>query len=310
MSTTVSHDPSAPGPKGARHRLARWGLACLVLLTAVAGGVPAAGAAPTGDGYWLLGADGGVFSFGQAGFLGSLGNGRCTQVDPPGRAAGTYQTCSDMAVTRSGAGYWLVDWVCDVTPFGDARTFAESGGSVWRNEAWPECYIEPTPSGNGYWLANSFGGVKAYGDAQWFGDDGNTPSGILDIKATPSGRGYWLIGGDGEVHTYGDAPDLGSVRDDSLNRPATGMAVTPSGRGYWIVATDGGVFTFGDARFQGSAGGRRLNARVWGMAGTPSGNGYWLFALDGGVFTFGDARFHGSVGGRRLNAEVVGLAVH
>jgi hypothetical protein len=28
---------------------------------------------PTGDGYWILGADGGLFSFGDAPFLGSTG---------------------------------------------------------------------------------------------------------------------------------------------------------------------------------------------------------------------------------------------
>lgn len=91
-------------------------------------------ASSRGDGYWLFAADGGMFSFGGAQFHGSLGDGRCTQVDPDLYEPGTYQTCSDMAATPSGDGYWLVDWDCNVSAFGDAPFLGD--GKDGRGSAW------------------------------------------------------------------------------------------------------------------------------------------------------------------------------
>src|ERR1035441_6593061 len=53
-------------------------------------------ASPTGKGYWLVAADGGVFSFGDAGFYGSLGGTRLRQ------------PVVGMAASPTGKGYWLV----------------------------------------------------------------------------------------------------------------------------------------------------------------------------------------------------------
>jgi N-acetylmuramoyl-L-alanine amidase len=58
--------------------------------------VVAMAATPTGRGYWLVASDGGIFSFGDARFYGSLGG---TSVTAP--AVG-------MAATPAGSGYWLV----------------------------------------------------------------------------------------------------------------------------------------------------------------------------------------------------------
>ena len=53
---------------------------------------------PTADdgGYWMVGADGGVFAFGDAGFFGSLG----------GQSLGS--PIAGLAATPTGNGYWLV----------------------------------------------------------------------------------------------------------------------------------------------------------------------------------------------------------
>jgi hypothetical protein len=268
----------------------------------------------SGNGYWLFAADGGMFSFGNAPFYGSLGDGRCTEHNPPLVDPGTYQTCTDMAVTPSGNGYWLVDWNCRVTAFGDAVDYGDAHqgqGPAWDYDAWGECYIEPTPTGRGYWLANSFGGVKALGDAQFYGGtDADLPNDdLVGIKRTASGRGYWLVDYRGAIYTYGDAAFHGSTGNMRLNGGIVSMATTAKRDGYWLVGTDGGIFSFGAAPFFGSTGNMRLNLPVWGMATTPSGNGYWLFALDGGIFTFGDARFLGSTGAIRLNAPIIGMGV-
>ena len=53
-------------------------------------------ATPSGHGYWLSAADGGVFSFGDAGFFGSMG----------GQTLGN--PVAAMAATPDGAGYWLL----------------------------------------------------------------------------------------------------------------------------------------------------------------------------------------------------------
>ena len=53
-------------------------------------------ATPDGGGYWLVASDGGVFSFGDAGFHGSTGNLRLTK------------PVVGMAATPDGGGYWLV----------------------------------------------------------------------------------------------------------------------------------------------------------------------------------------------------------
>ena len=69
------------------------------------------GAADTRDrgGYWMVGADGGVFSFGDAHFYGSTGG---IQLAQP---------VNGIAPTRSGHGYWLLAWDGGVFSFGDAR---------------------------------------------------------------------------------------------------------------------------------------------------------------------------------------------
>src|SRR5690606_13725705 len=61
-------------------------------------GQPIADPAPAvdGNGYWLVAAAGGIFSFATAAFLGSIGG---TPLNQP---------VVDMAATPSGRGYWLV----------------------------------------------------------------------------------------------------------------------------------------------------------------------------------------------------------
>jgi len=246
-------------------------------------------------GYRFVAGDGGVFSFGGAGFSGSAGG---TQLNKP---------IVGMAATPDGGGYWLVASDGGVFSYGDA-VFYGSTGSLTLNK--PIVGMAATPDGAGYWLVASDGGVFAFGDAVFYGSAGsltlNKP--IVGIATTPSGHGYWIVASDGGVFSYGDAAFHGSTGSLKLNKPIVGMASTPSGYGYWLVASDGGIFAFGDAVFHGSAGSLVLNKPVVGMAATPSGQGYWLVASDGGVFSYGDAVFHGSTGGQTLNSPIVGMS--
>src|ERR1700694_5699461 len=65
----------------------------------------------TGNGYWLVASDGGVFAYGNAGFFGSLG--------------GTHLNSSIVGIvpTPSSQGYWLVAADGGVFGFGDAPFF-------------------------------------------------------------------------------------------------------------------------------------------------------------------------------------------
>jgi hypothetical protein len=247
------------------------------------------------SGYWMVASDGGVFSFGDAGYFGSEGG---QPLNKP---------VVGMASTPDGQGYWLVASDGGIFTFGDAGYFGSQGGQPLNK---PVVGMASTPDGQGYWLVASDGGIFTFGDAGFFGSEGGhkLTKPVVGMAATPDGHGYWLTAANGAVFAFGDAGTFGDSSGQRLNSPIEGIVGTPSGNGYTQVASDGGVFTFGGAGFFGSKGGQALNAPITGLAGTNDGQGYWLFATDGGVFTFGDAGFFGSMGGQPLNKPVVGGA--
>ncbi len=67
---------------------------------------------PDHSGYWLVGADGGVFNYGDAGFYGS---GVGASPYPVGGIVG-------IAPTPDGRGYWMADLGARTFHFGDAPT--------------------------------------------------------------------------------------------------------------------------------------------------------------------------------------------
>ena len=70
----------------------------------------------SGNGYWLLGADGGVFSFGDAKFFGSTGSMRLSK------------PIVGMASPRANNGYWLVASDGGIFSFGGAKFYGSTGG--------------------------------------------------------------------------------------------------------------------------------------------------------------------------------------
>ncbi len=235
-------------------------------------------------GYWQLGADGGVFSFGEVGFFGSTGD---RVLNRPAVA---------MAALPGGSGYWFAASDGGVFAFGDARFFGSTGDIVLNQ---PIVGMAATGSGKGYWMVARDGGVFAFGDARFFGSTGdialNQP--IVGMAATPTGKGYWLVAADGGIFTFGDAGFFGSTGDVRLNQPIVGMAATGSGDGYWMVARDGGIFTFGDAGYFGSLPGSGLcreGSPATRLVASATSAGYWVATADGAVTPFGDATDFGS----------------
>jgi hypothetical protein len=208
-------------------------------------------ATPTGRGYWQLGADGGVFAFGDARYYGSTGG-------LPLR-----RPIVDIAPTPTGRGYWLVASDGGIFTYGDAGFF---GSTRDVRLASPIVAMSPTPSGRGYVLVSSDGGVFTYGDAVYTGSAVGSGARVVDIAAHPDGIGYWLLGDNGAVFSYGDVDYRGGLPGKSLCSPAGGVSIaaTTTGLGYWILATDGRVFAFGDAMHHGDAMG--LGDRPVGLA--------------------------------------------
>jgi outer membrane protein assembly factor BamB len=250
---------------------------------------------PPSQGYWTVASDGGVFSYGTAGFHGSTGG---TRLNAP---------VVSMAAAPGGAGYWLVASDGGVFTFGPGYHGSKGGQPLNA----PVVGMAATPSGNGYWLVASDGGVFAFGDAGFYGSRGGQPlnAPVVGIAPAPGG-GYWLVASDGGIFSFGPGASFyGSMGGTRLNAPVVGMAAAPGGGGYWMVASDGGVFSFGPgAPYLGSKGGQPLNQPVAGIAPTADGAGYRMTARDGGIFDFGSALYYGSQGGLPLNAPMVGIA--
>ena len=230
---------------------------------------PVVGMAPTpsGNGFWQVARDGGVFSTGDASFYGSTGALRLSQ------------PIVGMAATPSGRGYWLVAADGGIFSFGDAQ-FLGSTGALRLNK--PIVGMAATPTGRGYWLVATDGGIFSFGDASFHGSTGalslNQP--IVGMAATRTGRGYWLVAADGGIFGFGDAAFYGSTGAIRLNRPIVGMAPAVDGRGYLLVAADGGAFQFGTVPFYGSAAGACQTAPAVGTAMSPTGSGYWVAFAD------------------------------
>jgi hypothetical protein len=159
------------------------------------------GSKTSGLGYWMVGSDGGVFSFGDAKFHGSV----------PG--AGVHvNNIVGIAATPDGGGYWVVGSDGGVFGFGDA-TFGGSLPGLHINVT-NIVNIVATPDGGGYWLVASDGGVFGFGDATFKGSvpgAGAHVNDVVGLTPTPDGAGYWVFAGDGGVFSFGDATFRGSV---------------------------------------------------------------------------------------------------
>jgi hypothetical protein len=121
------------------------------------------------QGYWLVAADGGIFSFGDAEFLGSLGGVNLTA------------PVVGMEATPDGKGYWLVAADGGIFNFGDAEFLGSLGGI---NLTSPIVGMEATPDAKGYWLVAADGGIFNFGDAEFLGSLGgiNLTSPIVGIE--------------------------------------------------------------------------------------------------------------------------------
>jgi 3D (Asp-Asp-Asp) domain-containing protein len=185
--------------------------------------VAAIAAGPAGRGYWLASADGGVFTFGDSKFFGSLGK---THLHTP---------VVGMAAMPKGNGYWIVTAGGGVYAFGHARSF---GNLTKMHLRTPVIGVATTPKGDGYWLATAGGGVFSFGAAKFLGSL-SSPGASTDLSAiagAQGGQGYWLLGVNGSVHGFGTATNFGSALA-SPRVKASSIAPTGDGGGYVLGTT-------------------------------------------------------------------------
>ena len=105
---------------------------------------------PDARGYWLVGGDGGIFTFGSAAFYGSTG------------AIRLNQPIVGMAPTPDGRGYWLVAADGGIFTFGNAGFAGSTGGAPFGGVTVAMASHHP---GTGYWTTTSLGRVSNFGDA-------------------------------------------------------------------------------------------------------------------------------------------------
>ena len=249
---------------------------------------------PHGSGYWMVGADGRVYNFGEAKSYGDA-------------TPGTGALAVDLEPTPSGNGYWIVDNFGHAYARGDALSFGDVDRSLLKGGEFVTS-ISSTATGKGYWVFTTAGRVISFGDAVWYGDMSqvklNGP--VLDSIPSASGKGYYMVASDGGIFTFGDAVFKGSMGDKPLNKPVQSLVPDADGSGYWLVASDGGIFAF-DAPFRGSMGAVKLNKPMTGMV--RFGNGYLMVAEDGGIFNFSDQKFFGYLGDHPPANPITSVAV-
>lgn len=142
---------------------------------------------PSGEGYWLVASDGGMFTFGDATFLGSTGNIKLNQ------------PIVAMAATPTGLGYWLAAADGGLFTFGDAKFLGSMGGTKLNQ---PIVGMVPTTTGRGYWMVARDGGIFTFGDAAFHGSTGNQVTATPIVGMVPYGTGYAIVTEDGTVYPF------------------------------------------------------------------------------------------------------------
>ncbi len=277
-------------------------------ITYVAGAVtindPPPPPTPATHGYWLVGSDGGIFTFGSADFYGSTGS---LKLQRP---------VVGITPTKDRGGYWLVASDGGTFAFGAAGFYGSipglglnpAGSGLPHSLNATIVGMVPAADGQGYFVVASDGGVFAFGPGASFAGScpgiGGCSGPAVSVIPDSSGNGYWLFTATGNVYTFGDAPYLGAP--GNVGSPVTSAVRTPDGKGYWVLVANGTVYGYGDAHNDGSPGGQLGGPNpATAVFTTSDGGGYWVVSATGAVDPYGDAPNDGGMAGTKLNGAII-----
>ena len=297
-----SHTLRATSPRGS-------GTVAVTVQTSEGASAPASTAeftyfepTPPSHGYWLVGSDGGIFTFGSSAFYGSTGS------------LSLQRPVVGIVPTADRGGYWLDASDGGVFSFGDTLFYGSipglglhpAGSGLPNSLNAPIMGMVPSNDDHGYFMVASDGGVFAFGDARFAGSCpgiGGCGGSAVSVLPDHSGNGYWVVTSTGNVYTFGDAPYFGAPD----HGPVTSAVATPDGKGYWILLSDGEVFPYGDAASLGSASSTNFNGfdPATAIFATTDGQGYWVSSAAGKILTFGNAPNDGDMSRTQLNGAVI-----
>ena len=266
------------------------------------GSGPVTSPSSTAHGYWLVGSDGGIFTFGSASFYGSTGS---LKLQRP---------VVGIVPTADRGGYWLDASDGGVFAYGDTQYYGSipglglhpAGSGLPNSLNAPIVGMVPSNDDNGYFMVASDGGVFAFGDAHFAGSCpgiGGCSGTAVAVMPDHSGNGYWLVTSTGSVYTFGDAPYFGAPGHGTV----TSAVATPDGLGYWVLLSNGQVYAYGDAANDGSPASSNFNAfdAASAIFSTSDGAGYRVSSAAGAVFNYGDAPADGGMTGTHLNGSII-----
>jgi hypothetical protein len=238
----------------------------------------------TGNGYWIVGCDGGVYRFGDAPSV----PGEHPQPGDP--VVG--------AVRAGGRGLWLVTRAGTILRRGDAPKLSFGPRPVG-------ALVDAAGTTTGIVAVSASGNVVTAGTAIERGDVVAAAPAVA-IASHPAGAGYWIVTADGRVHGFG-VPTYGDAENHALN-PVTGITASATGSGYWMARADGAIAALGDAnglarvvKEDPSAGGAAAvtpDAPTAAIAST--GTRVWIVDDNGAVHARGTASDLGGTGNLAL----------
>jgi hypothetical protein len=157
----------------------------------------------SGSGYWVLGRDGSVDTFGDAVFHGAL------------PSIGIHTQAVKLVITPTGGGYWILGADGGIFSFGDAVFHGSVPGLGISDSA---VSLAATPSGGGYWILGADGGIFSFGDAVFHGSVPGLGCRIwgTQIVTSGNGQGYYVLSISGEVFAFGNAPPYGQLSAPGL----------------------------------------------------------------------------------------------
>jgi len=255
------------------------------------------------EGYWLVGFDGGVFTFGNANFYGSTGS------------LVLQRPVVGIVTTANHGGYWLDASDGGVFSFGNTQFYGSipglglhpAGSGLPHSLNAPIVGMVPSFDDQGYFMVASDGGVFAFGDAKFAGSCpgiGGCAGAAVAVLPDASGNGYWLVTSLGDVYGFGDAPYLGAPGNQGW--PVTSAVRTPDGGGYWVLSANATISNYGDAVNLGTpTDNGTFSNPATAIFGASDSQGASVVFKNGLVDSYGDAPNYGGMQGTNLNGSII-----